>query len=387
MGCAMTLRSTYSDPSGLQYRLRAASALLGITDNTTKRYLEESNIQVRRANDDGTKSVAVRLFDPDTLFQIAQWRREKNLLKTPQNGPYVITVDIVKGGTGKTTTAAEITLHLQLAGLRVLAIDLDVQANLTQYMGYEADLTEKDLASYGLNLDAIVGQTFAHVVCPFLNRAPGESVGSLIKMPFGKNGPHLIAADANLGDIEFALSTAKGSREMALDKLLNLAKTGQLPGFDTSKYDVIVFDCPPNVSMTSTAALAAADIVVAPVRLDAFAVKGLSRVIEELKLLRETYKDAIHSELVILATHFAAQLSRIQRMNQALQQYEKQVAPVSISVSEEFPKSLERYIPMSLQKPLSQASNEYKLFTDHLIKRLIAIEEKRSQPDQKGAPS
>lgn len=55
---------------------------------------------------------------------------------------------------------------------------------------------------------------------------------------------------------------------MALIRLLNEAKAGNIPGFDTSNYDaVIVFDCPPNVSMTSTVALAAADLVVAPVRI------------------------------------------------------------------------------------------------------------------------
>ena len=198
-------------------------------------------------------------------------------------------------------------------------------------------------------------------------------------MPFGPNGPHLIPADTNLGDMEYALSTSKGPREMALIRLLNEAKAGNIPGFDTSNYDVIVFDCPPNVSMTSTVALAAADLVVAPVRLDSFGVKGLARVIDELRLLKNAYGDAIRSELGILATHFAPQLARIQRMHQALQQYEKQLAPISISLSEDFPKSLEQYIPLSLQKPLCQASSEYKSFTDHLIKRLIAIEEKRAK--------
>ena len=97
----MILRSTYSDTSGLQYRLRAASALLGITDNTTKKYVDESGIRVRRANEDDAKAVAVRLFDPDTLFKLAQWRRAKHYIKTPLKGPYVVAVHIVKGGTGK----------------------------------------------------------------------------------------------------------------------------------------------------------------------------------------------------------------------------------------------------------------------------------------------
>ena len=375
----MILRSTYSDTSGLQYRLRAASALLGITDNTTKKYVDESGIRVRRANEDDAKAVAVRLFDPDTLFKLAQWRRAKHYIKTPLKGPYVVAVHIVKGGTGKTTTAAEIALHLQLAGMKVLAIDLDVQSNLTQYMGYEADLELKDAEAFNLTSEAVVGKTFAHVVCPYVGRGTTDSVGELIKKPFGEHGPHLIPSDANLGDMEYAVSASKGARELLLRKLLAEAAQGKIPGFDISKYDVIVMDCPPNVSMTSTMALASADIIVAPVRLDAFGVKGLGRLVGEINLLEESYGHNVHPELVILATHFAPQLSRIQRMHQALQAYQKNPAPVSISVSEDFPKSLEHYIPLSLQKPLSQASREYKEFTDYLIKRLVLIEEQRAK--------
>jgi len=374
----MTLRSTYSDTSGLLYRLRAASALLGVTDNTTKKYVDESGIRVRRANEDDAKALAVRIFDPQTLFMMAQWRRSKHYVKTPQNGQFVVAVHIVKGGTGKTTTAAEIALHLQLAGLKVLAIDLDVQSNLTQYMGYEADLELSDAESFNLSPDAVVGKTFAHVVCPYVGRASEESFGELIKKPFGEYGPHLIPSDANLGDMEYAVSASKGARELLLKKLLADASQGKVPGLDTSSYDVIVMDCPPNVSMTSTMALAAADIVVAPVRLDAFGVKGLGRLISEINNIGATYSTA-SPELVILATHFAPQLSRIQRMHQALQAYQKNLAPISISVSEDFPKSLEHYIPLSLQKPLSHASREYKEFTDYLIKRLILIEEKRAK--------
>lgn len=202
------------------------------------------------------------------------------------------------------------------------------------------NLTSKELESYGLNSDALVGMTFAHVICPYLGRSMSESFGTLIKMPFGPTMVRdLIPADTNLGDMEYALSTSKGAREMALIRLLNEAKAGNIPGFHTSNYDVIVFDCPPNVSMTSTVALAAADLVVAPVRLDSFGVKGLARVIDELRLLKNAYGDAIRSELVILATHFAPQLARIQRMRKLFQQYEKQLAPISISLSEDFPKS------------------------------------------------
>ncbi len=375
----MTLRSTYSDSSGLNYRIKAAATLLGIAENTVKNYLDSSGIQVRRANEFDKKALAVRIFSPDNLFELARYRREKGFIKSPSYGPYFIAVDIVKGGTGKTTTACEIALHLQLAGLRVLAIDLDAQANLTQYFGYESDINFAEHESLGLTEEAVIGKTFAHIVSGFVGRSPPESFGSLIKMPFGVNGPHLIPADANLGDIEFALSSSKGTRELALKRLFNESAKGNIPELNVSNYDIVVMDCPPNVTMTSTAALAASDIVVAPVRLDAFGVKGLGRLIDEIEVLRKYAPNEIVADLTILPTHFASSFSRIQRMQQALQKYHANMAPVAISLSEDFPKSLEHYIPLSLQKPLSNASKEYKQFTDYLLRKLISFEEQRTK--------
>ena len=123
------------------YRLRAAGALLGVTDNTVRSYADGAGIPIRRANDLKAGAPAVRVFEPETLFKLAAWRRAQGYLKglPPGVGPIVITVDVIKGGTGKTTTSVELALHLQLLGMRTLLIDLDSQANATQLMGYEPD--------------------------------------------------------------------------------------------------------------------------------------------------------------------------------------------------------------------------------------------------------
>ncbi len=61
-------------------------------------------------------------------------------------------------------------------------------------------------------------------------------------------------------------------------RLIEASKSGGLPGFDARNYDVIIFDCPPSVSLTSAAALAASFFVIAPIRLDSFSVKGLAKL-------------------------------------------------------------------------------------------------------------
>lgn len=372
----MVLRSTFATTSGLQYRLRAAGALLGVTDNTLRKY-DAAGIEVKRASDFTPGAPKVRVFLPETLFELASWRRSQGYIKGPpmDAGPVVIAVNVIKGGTGKTTTAVELAVHLQLKGLRVLLVDIDIQANATQLMGYEPDLSIDEAAAYDLNSDAIVQDTFASILLPFLDRSRGSlalraPVGDdVIKKPFGQYGPHLIPADTFLGDVEQALANAKGQRELYVRQLINASKDGSVPGFNASNYDVIIFDCPPNVSFTSTAALAAADFVVSPIRLDAFSVKGLVKVMGEIESLSEAYH--VRPELIILPTHYSPHLARIGRMQAQLNKYRDMIAPNVISTSEEFPKSLDNYLPLSLQKPTSNPANEYRLFADFMFEKIV----------------
>lgn len=369
-------RSTYADVAALQYRLRAAGALLGVTDNTLRNYADNAGIAVRRASEITPGAPAVRVFDPETLFHMAQWRRDQGYIKGPPalSGPTIIAVDVIKGGTGKTTTSVELSLHLQLLGMRVLLIDLDVQANATQLMGYEPDLTQDEAEAYGVNESAIITDTFASVLLPYIDsRSRGARqarIANVIKKPFGEHGPHLVPADTFLGDVEQTLANAKGQRELYVKQLLSASVEGSVPGFNVQGYDIIIFDCPPNVSFTSTTALAAADIVVAPIRLDAFSVKGLTKLMRELDGLDEAYK--VRPELVILPTHYQPQLARIGRMQTQLNKYRDLLAPNVISASEEFPKSLDNYLPLTLQKPTCNASKEYRMFAEFILGKILA---------------
>lgn len=372
------MRDTFSDTSSLIYRLRAAGALLGVTDNTLRGYADNSGVPVKRASDITPGAPPVRIFDPPTLFSIAQWRRQQGYVRGPSRRT-VIAVDVIKGGTGKTTTAVELAVHLQLMGMRCLLIDLDIQANATQLMGYEPDLTIDETTQYGVSEKAIVTKTVSHVLIPYIeSRTRGVAratwdLGDVIKTPFGLHGPHLVPADTFLGDIEQAIANAKGQREMYLGQMLRDAMQGKIDGFDLSGYDVIIFDCPPSISYTSTSAISAADYVVAPIRLDAFSVKGLVKLMREIEAVTETYRKDHAPELVILPTHHVAQFSRIGRMQAQLQQhYSKWLAPCVISSSEEFPKASESYLPLTLMRPTSQAAREYRAFTEFIHGKLVA---------------
>lgn len=130
----------------------------------------------------------------------------------------------------------------------MLAIDLDVQANLTQCFGYEDDIVLEEIERFGVTQEALIEQTFAKLVKPFIEykrtrRAMPDLTG-MIKKPFGQHGPHVIGADTYLGDLELDIANSTGPREMLFKAMFDLSLEGKIPGFDLSQYDVVIMDCP-----------------------------------------------------------------------------------------------------------------------------------------------
>ncbi|WP_194726597.1 AAA family ATPase [Noviherbaspirillum malthae] len=376
------MRSTFALQDEVIYRLKAVAALLHVSENTLRNHLRDSGLEIQRANRKNPASPAVRLFSIGDVFRLAQWRREQELIKKVASSPIVIAVDLIKGGVGKSTTAGEVGIQLALQGYRVLMIDLDVQSNLTQLLGYESDLTVDEAAEHDLHPDAIVTGTFATICTQFMDSKNGrgtklQDVSSLIKHPFGPAGPALIASDTFLGDLEQAFTYAKGNRELVFRQLFHESAAGHIPGFNVAEYDFVIFDCPPSISFSSTNAIAAADIILAPIRMDSFAVKGLSRLVSEINGLRERSPE-IRPQLLILPTHYSTNIRRVSRMQQQLQAYKDNLSPTVISSSELFPKTQENYLPLTLQQPTAAPVAEYRLFTEFLLTVAAKVKGKTS---------
>jgi cellulose biosynthesis protein BcsQ len=283
-------------------------------------------------------------------------------------------VEIIKGGTGKSTTAAEVGIHLALQGLKVLLIDLDHQANLTQLMGYEADLEPADAVGQEMSIDGIVQGTFEQFIDLVLAgdrepRVPAEECAGFIKRPFGEHGPAVIPADTFLADVESEIAAYRGNRESVFKDIFQKSREGKIPGFNVDDFDAVIFDCPPSISFTSINAVAMADFIVAPVKMDSFTVKGLSRLVTEIN--RQRRQDPLYQpELIILPTYYQGGVKRVGRMHDRLQSYKDFLSDISIGQNEDFPKSTEKYLPLSLQKPNCAGAMEYQAFARSLAERI-----------------
>jgi chromosome partitioning protein len=253
-------------------------------------------------------------------------------------------------------------------------IDLDPSSNLSLLMGYESDLEESEAASYNLSKKAIVKYTFDHLISPFLEfRKNRDHVWAdskeIIKKPYGEFGPHFIPSDLFLADLADKLAAYPGDRDHALKTFFKMSAEGKIPGFDISCYDYVFIDCAASLNIMTLNAMATADYVICPVKMDLFGAKGISRLNTEINELRSR-SDDFDIELVILPTHYSNNISRTARMQEQLQAYRNNLTTCSISQSELFPSTQDSYMPLTLQMPTSVPVEDYRKFVDILLKNI-----------------
>ena len=163
-----------------------------------------------------------------------------------------------KGGVGKTTTTVNLAASLAHAGARVLLVDLDPQGNAT--MGCGLDKYDLERSS----TDVLTGEAAA---ADCVQRA--EAFGSDV-LPANDD---LTAADVGL-----LRSAGAGGAEGVLARALAPIQ---------DRYDFILVDCPPSLSMLTVNALAAAGGVIIPMQCEYYALEGLSALINSIERIRQ----------------------------------------------------------------------------------------------------
>lgn len=158
-----------------------------------------------------------------------------------------------KGGVGKTTTTINLAAALQQKRKRVLVIDLDGQANLTESFGLSI---EEEQTVYGA--------------------MKGEYPLPLVKL---ENGLAVVPSCLDLSAAESELINEPG-RELILKGLI-----AKLP--DNPKFDYILIDCPPSLGLLTLNALTAADYLIIPVQAQFLAMRGMAKIANVIEIVRE----------------------------------------------------------------------------------------------------
>lgn len=169
--------------------------------------------------------------------------------------PYVMAVSNHKGGVGKTTSTVNLGAALAYSGSRVLLIDLDPQANLSQSL--QLDSSEANI---------------------YRSLSQGEPLQPIQL----RKGFHVVPATLDLSGAEVELSSEAG-REYILKELLE-----PLAG----NYDYILIDCPPSLGLLTINAFTAADGILIPLQAQYLALQGLTKLQEVIaKIQKRLNKD------------------------------------------------------------------------------------------------
>ena len=252
----------------------------------------------------------------------------------------VITVNIQKGGVGKTTTTHELAANLTKLGYKVLCVDLDQQSNLSRISGAE-------LSGYYTVYDTLKNECEIEDCIQHMNNYDIAIAHKKLK-------------DA---DKEF---TALGDVYKLTDKIEPVK----------GKYDYIIIDTPPSVVILPSMALTAADYVLIPVEASSSGIQGLTQLFDMIDVIRHpkrgTNKDLKVVGMLLTMYKFRTLFAKSMR-SQLKQKYQDKGIKifdtyirdgVAVDEAQAWKKSLIEYDPKS--KP----AKDYADFTQELLKEI-----------------
>jgi chromosome partitioning protein len=180
----------------------------------------------------------------------------------------IIVVGNQKGGTGKTTTAVNLSAALADRGKKVVLLDMDPQGNATSGVGINKN--EIKSSAYEVLLNKV----------PAANAIVKTSITNLELIPCNI---HLTGAEIELVGVL--------SRETRLKKALSEIK---------DSYDYIIMDSPPSLGLLTLNALVAADSILIPIQCEFYALEGVSQLLNTISLVRDGLNPSLQIEGVLL---------------------------------------------------------------------------------------
>jgi chromosome partitioning protein len=234
-----------------------------------------------------------------------------------------------KGGTGKTTAVRTLTDVFRRTGVNVLAVDLDPQGNLSDYLDVDPD------ASPTIG-DVLSGRAKARAAV--------------------HDG--IIPANLGLAEAELMLGGKMG-RELTLKKALRDVR---------GDYDLILIDCPPSLGLLTVNALVASDHALLSAEAQYFAMQGVEQALEVIELAR----DSLNPDLEWLGVVLNIADMRTRHSREAFESlrehFGEKLIDTTIRASIAYAESAERALSIVDYRP--DLAADYLNLADELLRRL-----------------
>ena len=249
----------------------------------------------------------------------------------------IIAIANQKGGVGKTTTSINLSSCIAAKGKKVLVVDIDPQGNTTS--GYGIEKNDLDNTIYELMLGD----------CSIEDCIIKDVIENISILPSNVN---LAAAEIELIGVD--------KKEYILKNEIDWVK---------DRYDYIIIDCPPSLSLLTVNAMTTADSVLVPIQCEYYALEGLSQLIHTVNLVKERLNPNLEMEGVVFTmydsrTNLSAQV--VENVKSHLnQKVYRTVIPRNIRLAE----APSHGQPINIYDPKSAGAESYLALAEEVIDR------------------